>query len=575
VISALRDLGVLLTPKLLGLGRNLGGRRRSWLRPLLYTGLALAFACGIFLVTAWLLRQVLQVELVGQFIPRMLMSLVLLVLLSVLLLSTTISSFSVFFLSEDLGLLMAAPVPTGPLFFARFLEMLVYSSWMVLGFGLPVFLAFGQAYRAPAGYFLALGGLFPAMVLLPGALGALLAVVLTRLFSARRSRDLVVVLTVVGFVVLYLIIRLLQPERMLQPDAFGSMVEFMQMFGGGDSRLWPHQWMADFLFPLLQGRPVASWRPALLIWSTAAGLVAVTGWLGSALYRGAYDRAQRGRVRLEGAPDGVAAAHSRPRPRPRALGAWLDRLALQSRSLGLSLLVKDARVFLRDPNQWLQLLLLGALAAVYLLNFSYLRLAEFGWFTLYTVNHVMVGLVLAGVAVRFVFPAVSLEGRAWWIVRSAPLGLADFMHAKLLISFVPLAGLGLGLAMLSCVVIDVPAPFYAITAALTLAMSLVIACLGVGLGAIFPRFHAENPAKIPAGVGGVTFMIVSMLFVLVFLLAAVYPTFLLYQLPQRLVRPFGRTSWLASSVAALGLLTVLGAWLPMFLGRKLLARRED
>ena len=576
MLDALRDLGVLLRPKWLGLGRHLSGaNRRASLRPLLYAALALTFAWGIFALSTWFLRQVMAVELVGQLIPRKLMSLVLLVLLGVLLLSTTIASFSVFFLSDDLGLLMAAPVPTGALFFARLLEMVVYSSWMVLGFGLPIFLAFGVAYQAPWSYYLAVLGLFPPLVLIPGALGAIVAVSLTRAFSARRSRDLIVVLAVLGFVALYLIIRLLQPERLLQPDSFGTMVEFMQLVGGQESRLLPHQWLTDFLFPLLQGRGVASWLPALAVWTTAAGLLALAGWLGSGLMRAAYDRAQRGRVRhgdaLADSP-GVGAGPARGR---RAFGRWLDRLALSAPGLTAPLLLKDGRVFLRDPNQWLQLLLLGALAAVYLLNFSYLKLAEFGWFTLYTVNHVMVGLVLAGVAVRFVFPAVSLEGRAWWIVRTVPVQLAAFMHSKLLIAYLPLAGLGLCLALLSCAVIDVPAVFYLFTVALVLVMSLVICALGVGLGAIFPNFHAENPAKIPAGVGGVTYMILSMGFVLVFLLASVYPTYLAFQLPHQLNHPFGRVSWLASSLGALLVLGVGGSWLPMWLGRFMLSRRED
>ncbi len=576
MLAALRDLRVLLAPKLLGLGRGLGGpRRRSVLRPLVYAALAGVFAYGIYALSVWFLRQVMAVELIGQLIPRKLMSLTLLVLLSVLLLSTTIASFSVFFLSEDLGLLMAAPVPTGPLFFARLLEMVVYSSWMVLGFGLPIFLAFGAAYRAGWGYYLAVLALFPPLVLIPGALGALVATGLTRLFSARRSRDLVVVLAVLGFVALYLVIRLLQPERLLQPDSLGTMVEFMQLVGGQESRLLPHQWLTDFLFPLLQGRPVATWWPALAVWTTAAGLLAVAGWVGSALLRTAFDRASRGRVRHGDALADAAGGARRRAAGRRTLGRWLDRLALAAPGLTAPLLVKDGRVFLRDPNQWLQLLLLGALAAVYLLNFSYLKLAEFGWFTLYTVNHVMVGLVLAGVAVRFVFPAVSLEGRAWWIVRTSPVTLAAFMHAKLLISFLPLAGMGLLLAILSCWVIGVPLVFYVFTVALVLAMSLVIACLGVGLGAIFPRFHAENPAKIPAGVGGVTYMIVSMGFVLVFLLASVYPTFLVHQLPRQLAHPWGRVSWLAGSLSALFVLAVAGSLLPMWLGRLMLSRRED
>jgi ABC-2 type transport system permease protein len=135
--------------------------------------------------------------------------------------------------------------------------------------------------------------------------------------------------------------------------------------------------------------------------------------------------------------------------------------------------------------------------------------------------------------------------------------------------------MGLALALLSCAVIDVPGVFYVFTVALVLVMSLVISCLGVGLGAIFPRFHAENPAKIPAGVGGVTYMIVSMGFVLVFLLASVYPTYLAYQLPRQLGNPWGRPSWLLGSLTALLLLGVLGSYLPMWLGRVLLSRRED
>ena len=566
MIQSIKDLGVLLTPKLYGLARMFRrGEQRHPLRALFFSGLGLAFAWGIYAGSVWFLSHAMDVELIGALIPRKLMSLVFLIVISVLLISTTTSAFSIFFLSDDLMLLMSAPVPVGPLYFARLIEMVINSSWMVLFFGLPVFLAFGTAMDAPWSYYVALGAIFPALLLIPGALGSIIAVVLTRLFSARRSRDMIVVLVVLAFVAIYLLIRTMQPERLLDEESFGTMMEFLDMFRAPESRYLPTQWATEFLFPLCEGgRPVA-WLPGLAVFSTAGGLCAISAWVGTTLYRDAYDRAQTGRVRHTPDSDGGR----------RLLGPWFDRLGLRFGRLTGPLLIKDLRVFLRDTNQWLQLVLLGALAAVYVLNFSYLKLAEFSWFTLYTINHAMVGLVLAGVAVRFVFPAVSLEGRAWWIVRSAPVELAAFMHSKLLTHFVALALLGSLLSVLSCAVIGAPLAFAVISVGQVLALALAVSAIGVGLGAVYPKFTAENPAKIPTGVGGVAFMVTSVAIVLVFLLSSVYPTFVLYRWPTRGDHPISRPGWFAASIAAMVLLAALGSWLPMWLGHRSLSKRED
>src|SRR5262249_17440647 len=53
------------------------------------------------------------------------------------------------------------------------------------------------------------------------------------------------------------------------------------------------------------------------------------------------------------------------------------------------------------------------------------------------VNMGMVGRVMASVAVRFVFPAVSAEGQAVWIVRTSPVSLRDFLWAKFWAGLVP------------------------------------------------------------------------------------------------------------------------------------------
>jgi ABC-2 type transport system permease protein len=392
--------------------------------------------------------------------------------------------------------------------------------------------------------------------------------VLTRLFSARRSRDLLIVLVLSAFVFLYLVLRAMRPERLLEEESFGTLVEFLQMFSAPESRYLPTLWMTEALFPALLKTPAASPLPALGVWTTAAALLAIGGWIGTALYKNAYARAQEGRLRWRMGRRGAA-------EKSRLLGRWMDRLGGLLGRLTGSLMVKDVRVFLRDTNQWMQLLLLGALAAVYLLNFVYLKVANFSWFTLYTVNHVLMGLVISGIAVRFVFPAVSLEGRAFWIVRSAPVRMGAFLHSKLLIHFIPLAALGVFLSVLSCTVIGVPLVFVVLSVALMLAMTLGVCSLGVGIGALHPRFTVENPAKIPTGIGGVVFMIVSMGFVIVFLLASFYPTFLLFRLPTQPDHPVHRPFWLALSLAVLLILGLGAAVIPMALGSRKLQRLDE
>ncbi len=557
---------MLMWPKRLGLYRMFRtGATNHKFKAVALGFLGLVFAYGIFAGSAWFLRQVLDVELIGELIPQKLMSLVLLILLSVLLISTTISSFSIFFLSDDLVLLVSSPVPVGPLYFARFIEMVIHSSWMVLFFGLPVLMAFGAAYSASWDYYLAIVSLFPALIFIPAALGSMIATIMTRLFSARRSRDLLVVLVVLAFVAVYLLVRTMQPEKLLDGDSFGTMMEFLNMFQTPESEVLPSQWMTSFLFPLLQGKGVLNPLPALAIWSSSLGLVSLNCWLGAWLYLPSFDRAQTGRVRNKPGRMGSRVL----------LGGWLDAISKHSKGLTGALLVKDLRVFLRDTNQWLQLLLLGALAAVYVLNFTYLKLAEFSWFTLYIINHAMVGLVLAGVAVRFVFPAVSLEGRAWWIVRTAPISLQQLLHSKLIIHFFPLALLGVILSILSCIVIDVPLAFGVISVGLVLLVALCVSAIGVGLGAVFPKFAAENPAKIPTGVGGVVFMISSMSFVMVFLFTSIYPAYTLYRWPLRAGHAIVRPIWFFASLGAMVMLAILGAWLPMWLGNRYLRARED
>jgi ABC-2 type transport system permease protein len=185
-----------------------------------------------------------------------------------------------------------------------------------------------------------------------------------------------------------------------------------------------------------------------------------------------------------------------------------------------ALLVKDLKVFLRDTTQWSQLLLLLALGLVYVYNFRVLDLDRIPYMSRFVknvyafVNLGMAAFVTAAVSVRFVFPAVSAEGAAFWIVRAAPVPLASFLWSKLLMGLAPILVLAEALTIASNQLLGVAPPLKLLCAVAIAFMALALVGLACGMGAEHPRFNAENPTQIAGSYGGVAFMVVAVLYIL-------------------------------------------------------------
>jgi ABC-2 type transport system permease protein len=187
----------------------------------------------------------------------------------------------------------------------------------------------------------------------------------------------------------------------------------------------------------------------------------------------------------------------------------------------------------------------------------------------------MVGFVTSAVAVRFVFPAVSLEGDSFWIIRSAPLALKDFLWAKFWSSLLPLLVLGEILIILSNILLKVTPFMMYLGIATVFTMTFGITALGVGLGAVFPRFKHENVAQIPTGFGGIVYMLITMLYIgLVIMFEAwpVYRIFMAQTLGSR-ITPVGWSTIILSLVGVI-VINVLALILPLKIGLKRLKQRE-
>ncbi len=131
------------------------------------------------------------------------------------------------------------------------------------------------------------------------------------------------------------------------------------------------------------------------------------------------------------------------------------------------------------------------------------------------VNLAMAGFVMATVSVRFVFPAVSSEGAAFWIVRKAPISMRDFLWSKFWTGFVPVFVMTETLTVAANELLGVDPILKAVCAATILFLSFALVGMATGMGARYPRFGAENPTQVAGSYGGVTFMIFAVAIIVV------------------------------------------------------------
>ncbi len=521
-------------------------------RAVLFGGIGLAVAAAICAIFFWLSWQLLDYQELGDYLIRLGLGWLFLTFLSFVAFSAVVSALSTFFLSEDLRLILATPVAPHRLFYSRYARTVAQAGWMMVAFVLPVLLGIGLARCAGPVYYLAVPLAVLPFVLIPAALGCLLTLVLVNTFPARRARDVLMLMGVLFAIGLVVLLRFMRPERLLDVQALPDVTAFFATLQSPVTPLVPSFWTGEALFTALQGG--VDWMHLGALWTTALALTVLARMAFGRWYFTGWSKAQEARkarfTRLAG------------------LEALAGRLPVSPAARGL--LVKDLKVFLRDTTQWSQLLLLGALAFVYVYNFRVLDLSRIPYMSTVVknayafVNLAMAAFVLAAVAVRFVFPAVSAEGAAFWIVRSSPVSLRSFLWSKFWTGFVPILAMTVALTVASNHLLGVD-PFLKLVTTVAIAfMTFALVGLAAGMGARHPRFSAENLSQVAGSYGGIAFMVLAVLFIVVVVALLAWPASLyLWALYRGLPLAPGRRLLMGACFLAAATISVLTGWLSL------------
>ena len=558
---------LLLSPLWLSWKNSFFRGAHSWTRRLSLALLAGLFWLGTYLVLRRVLRYFETVYELGPALAYQLLLIILLTFLSMLLFSNLVAALSTFFLARDLDLIHATPVSPKGFFFARLITTTINSSWMVLFFSLPIFAAYGSVFGGGVKLYIWVAAILPLFLLIPAAIGALVTHLLVYAMPAKRIRDLLFFIGLFAFLIMYFLFRFSQPERLVQPESFGNFMQFLSAMETPSSPYLPSSWLAEILAGALFKRDTEQGFFFALLTSYAMFLPLAASWCSSAVYLDGWSKAQESR-------------------QGRHKVVWLDRLldfiTRPFPEITRALMLKDIKTFLRDTTQWSQLFLLAALIVVYLYNFKVLPLdrSPMPAGTIRTIvsfaNLGLAGFVLSAIAIRFAFPAVSLEGKAFWLLQTAPISLRALLWSKFWLNFVPLLFLGELLIFWSNLLLKVPGWMMTLSLITMFLMTFGIAAISVGLGALYPNFNYENAAEIPTSFGGAVCMIFSIGFISIAVMIVAWPIYTLAMRAFQRGRIFlPEYTVIAPALVIVLALTIVTVVIALRIGIKHLERLKD
>jgi ABC-2 type transport system permease protein len=520
---------------------------------------------GVFAGSAWGFHelQLQHIPFAGGIIGT-LFDLLFLALAVMLVFSSGIILYSSLFSSPETTFLLTTPAAADQVFAFKYQGAITFSSWAFILLGTPILIAYGLIFNVRWIFYAFLPFYFIGFVLLPGALGAFLCLLIVNYLPQKRKQLLVAAGVLVLALGAFWAYRVSVSARnaMLNPDAL------QQLFGQltfAQGPLVPSHWMARGLEAAARGDVLETLYPLALVWSNGLFLYLLAAWASARLYRRGYNRLATGGTL-----------------RRRYGGLWMDRVL--ATTVGFLhpqtrlLIVKDFRTFRRDPAQWAQILIFAGLVSFYTVNTRRFYNEDIG--RMYQngvslMNLVATAFLLCAYTGRFIYPMLSLEGRKFWVLGLLPLQRERLLWGKFAFSATGALVIAEFLVVFSDLLLGMSLPVVGLHAVTVIVLAVGLSGLSVGLGACMPNFRESDPSKIAVGFGGTLNLVSGLLFLLLVIGVMTAPYHLYAAAGREAELAEGATRWwLSSGVGAGVLLGVLATILPLRLGAKAMKQME-
>lgn len=468
---------------------------------------------ALYMVAAYLLvnqglQYVHRLPLLGPLLTeRMLYLLFFFFFLMLVISNSAITGISLF-RRQETGWHLSLPMPHSSIVLWRTVEGLLLSSWGLVLLSAPILAAFGNAFEATPSYYLLSLLAVVALIAITSNVSSWLLLFIVRCYRPWWLKA--GALLGVGLIIFITWqIRQQQGAKLLSGDVAANVNQLLRHTKLCTHPLLPSSWVAEVVIASGRGLPDRAWFYLLTLASYAMAVWLLTRWLAGRFF---YETWNLALARIEGRQ--VSASK-------KGLAMQADR-RLMPRFLGLkrhmwALVLKDVRLFLREPMQWGQCMLIFGLLLVYTSNLRHLsynyRDPLWSSITSY-LNLTVCCLAMSTLSTRFIFPQFSLEGQRLWILGLAPFPLTHVLRQKLWLNLAVMTPLTTMLVIISSLSLKLSAERSSFFILAIMMQTMGLSALALSLGALLPNFRETNSAKIVSGFGGTLCLVLSFFYII-------------------------------------------------------------
>ncbi len=455
------------------------------------------------------------------------MTMVFLTMYTMLILSSLISTLNIFFLSKDLNLLFSSPMRSGRIFLWKGLEVTLNSSIMVIFFASPVISAYLYYFSGGAvNYILAM--IHFVIFILTGVItGIILGFIIPGFISIRKLQPALSVVSILIISVVVIFLRLLQPEKFGNPDIIDNVFEYIKGLSTPFFKYFPFEWLSKSLVSLSENNHSGFYSFLLSTLILASILYFFLWLLQRKFYFPLFDKINRG-------------SFGRNRSK------W--NKGIIKGDFGI-LFKKEIKSFLRTPEQWSQLLVIGAIIIVFIMNMKVIPLPSgqvkniIGY-----MNIGMAAFIITGLNSRFTFTSMPMENPGISHIFASPFNKMKILHFKVIFYLIPMFLISFGLFFVGEIILELD-KITRLSGVLYLTpVVTLITLLAFYFSLQIKGSKQLSPQHLITTREGISFMLWSLVYIILSLIFMIRPLFLyFYAKFTRGVVPLGEIFlWIAA-----------------------------
>jgi len=476
------------------------------------------FSAGAFFFTKNLIDYLLVTQHIGQFLMHEFISIILFMFFMAVHVGNIVVSYSTMFKSEEVHFLFTKPIKPSVIFSIKFLDNFFYSSTTLILILISVFAGYAVYFDlSVSSYFIILFLNIIPFLISAGALGVIILLIIMKLAVKFGLRNIFIGLGMLYLSFLISFFQITSPVDLVNevfkyyPDINRYFTDLIPPF----IKYLPNHWLSDSLFWIVNGNLNQAWQQIILQISFAIILVFIALFLGKRWYYSvwltSFKTVQIKRKKEKGISKNIFGNESFLKPQIETV------------------FKKDWLTFVREPSQVIHFSVLMFLILLFISSVSSVVLiGKYNYYLqciVYTTVFLFNVLLISTLSLRFVYPIISMEGIAFWKIKTSPIQIHKYLWTRLMPYILLIFIISQLLSIFSNYQYSIQ--LVIISALINAAIAPGIIFLNFGMGAYFADYREKNPIRIASSQGAsITFMIV--LLFLVILIAFTFKPFLVY-----------------------------------------------